>query len=164
MWVLTHDSNRINQRLWVFGVPWSPGFVWGLPPRGGLWKQSKWPWNMLQSVNPSRSTLQPQSNQNFRHFTCMREPVTYWNFIGLQMRMHQQEHIHKSIWTMFGVRWSSSPLTLSFIVDFRLRSHKQYGITLLPQRTNLVDLLEFVVLHFYDYEQFNAPPSTNFNS
>ena len=38
MQVLTHDKNRINQRLWTFGVPWSPGFVLGLSPRGGFWK------------------------------------------------------------------------------------------------------------------------------
>ena len=28
-------QNRINQRLWAFEVPRSPGFVLGLPPRGG---------------------------------------------------------------------------------------------------------------------------------
>ena len=32
MRVLTHDKNRINQRLRAFGVPWSPGFVLGQPP------------------------------------------------------------------------------------------------------------------------------------
>ena len=29
----SHIIKRINQRLWVFGVSWSPGFVLGLPPR-----------------------------------------------------------------------------------------------------------------------------------
>ena len=29
--------NRMNQWLWGFGVPWSPGFVSGLPPRGSFW-------------------------------------------------------------------------------------------------------------------------------
>ena len=29
--------DKINQRLWAFGVPWSPGFVLGLPPRGSFW-------------------------------------------------------------------------------------------------------------------------------
>ena len=30
MWVLTHDKNRINQRLWTFRVPWSndQGIFW----------------------------------------------------------------------------------------------------------------------------------------
>jgi hypothetical protein len=28
-------------------VPWSPGFVSGLPPRGGFRKKSKWPWDMI---------------------------------------------------------------------------------------------------------------------
>jgi hypothetical protein len=53
--ILTHD--RINQRLWAFGVPWSPNFVLGLPPKSGFWKQSKWAWNMIHSMpckNPSR--------------------------------------------------------------------------------------------------------------
>ena len=49
--------SRINQRCWAFGVPWSPGYVLGLPPRGGLWKKSKWPWNMIHLMpcrNPWR--------------------------------------------------------------------------------------------------------------
>jgi hypothetical protein len=33
-------KNKINQWLWVFGVPWSPNFVLGLPPRDGFWKWS----------------------------------------------------------------------------------------------------------------------------
>ena len=37
MQVLTHDKKeRIKVRLWAFGVPWSPGFALGLPPRGGF--------------------------------------------------------------------------------------------------------------------------------
>ena len=32
MRVLTHDKNRINQRMWAFRVPWSLG----LPSRGGF--------------------------------------------------------------------------------------------------------------------------------
>ena len=31
-----HMINRINQWLWDFGVPWSLGFVSGLPPKGGF--------------------------------------------------------------------------------------------------------------------------------
>ena len=54
--------------------------------------------------NAPRSTPQPQSSQIFRHFTCMCEPITYWNSIGLEMRLHKQEHIHKGIWKKFGVR------------------------------------------------------------
>ena len=57
MRVLTHDKNRINQRLWAFGMSWSPGFMLGLLPRGGFWKQSKWPWNLIHSMpckNPRR--------------------------------------------------------------------------------------------------------------
>jgi hypothetical protein len=57
MWVLTHDKNRINQRLWAFKVSWLHGFVLGLPPRGGFWEQTKWPWDMIDSMpcrNPCR--------------------------------------------------------------------------------------------------------------
>jgi hypothetical protein len=36
MHVLKCDNNRIIQRFGVFGVPWSPGFVSGLLPRGGF--------------------------------------------------------------------------------------------------------------------------------
>ena len=50
MWVLTHDTNRRNERMWEFGVPWSPGFVLSLPPRGGFWEYVKWPWNMIYSM------------------------------------------------------------------------------------------------------------------
>ena len=36
MRVCTHDKIKINQRLWAFGVPWSLGFMLGLPLRGGF--------------------------------------------------------------------------------------------------------------------------------
>ena len=57
MWVLTHDRIKLNQRLVALKVPWSPGFVFDLLPRGGSWKQSKWPCNMIHSMprkNPCR--------------------------------------------------------------------------------------------------------------
>ena len=44
----------------MFGVPWSPSFVLGLPPRGGFWKKSKWPRNMTHSMpckNPCRPSI-----------------------------------------------------------------------------------------------------------
>jgi hypothetical protein len=47
----------INQWLRALGMPWSPGFVLGLPPRSDFWKQSKWPWTMIHSIswrNPCR--------------------------------------------------------------------------------------------------------------
>jgi len=55
--VLTHWKNILNQRLWEFGVPWSHGLVLGLPPRDGIWKWLKWPWNMIHLMscrNPCR--------------------------------------------------------------------------------------------------------------
>ena len=66
---------------------------------------------------------------------------SYWNSIRLEIRLHKQEHTHKGIWTMLWVGWSSSPLALPFIACFQLGIHKQYEITLLPLRTNLVGLL-----------------------
>ena len=59
MWILTHDFiffKSLNSCP-AFGVPWSPTFVLGLPPRGGFWIQSKWPWNMIHLMacrNPCR--------------------------------------------------------------------------------------------------------------
>jgi hypothetical protein len=50
MQIFTHDKNGIKQQSWAFGMPWSPGFVLGLPLRGGFWKSSKWPWNMIHSM------------------------------------------------------------------------------------------------------------------
>ena len=38
MQVLTHDKNIIKQRLWAFGVPWTPAFMLGLSPRDAFWK------------------------------------------------------------------------------------------------------------------------------
>ena len=57
MRVLTHDNiQQINgcERSECHGLPI---VVWGLPPRGGCWKQSKWPWNMIHWMpyrNPRR--------------------------------------------------------------------------------------------------------------
>ena len=61
-WIFIHASrhtwqNIINQWLWAFGIPWSLGFVLGLPPRGGFWQQFKGPWNMIHLMpcrNPCR--------------------------------------------------------------------------------------------------------------
>ena len=36
--VLTHNKIEWIKRFWDFGVPWSHGFVLGLPPRGGFKK------------------------------------------------------------------------------------------------------------------------------
>ena len=38
IWVSHTWYNRMNQRLWAFGVLWSPGFVSGLLSRGGFRK------------------------------------------------------------------------------------------------------------------------------
>ena len=64
----THDKKyRIKQRLWAFGVSWSPGFVSGLPPRGGFWKQSKQPWNIIQSM-PCRSAHRLYNHLAFTYY------------------------------------------------------------------------------------------------
>ena len=31
-------------------MPWLHGFVLGLPPSGGFWQESKWPWNMIHLI------------------------------------------------------------------------------------------------------------------
>ena len=54
-WIYNHAGphiwqNIVNQQLWAFGVPWSPGFVLDLPPRDGFWIQSKSPWNFIHSM------------------------------------------------------------------------------------------------------------------
>ena len=57
VYVCAHMISRINQRSWAFGMPWSPSFASGLPPRGGLWKQSKWHWHVIHRIprrNPCR--------------------------------------------------------------------------------------------------------------
>ena len=53
------QCNKINQWLWVFGVPLSLGFVLGLSPRDDFWKQSKWPWNGICFVD-IHDTLSPR--------------------------------------------------------------------------------------------------------
>jgi hypothetical protein len=64
--ILTHDKFRINQRLWAFGMPESPnGFLLGLLPRAGFWKQSKWPWNMIHSM-PCRIDIHPAFTYSLR--------------------------------------------------------------------------------------------------
>ena len=58
--VLTHDTMEKNHWLRVFGVAWSPYLVLGLPPRGGFWKWSKWPWNiicLMSCRNPCRLSI-----------------------------------------------------------------------------------------------------------
>jgi len=50
-------ENGLKQWLWTFKISWSSGFVLGLPPRGGSWKLSKQPWNMIHLMpckNPCR--------------------------------------------------------------------------------------------------------------
>ena len=71
--------NGINQWLWVFRVPWSTGLVLGLPPRGGFWKYSKWPWNTIHSM-PHRN---PCRLYNHLAFTCYVGPSSVvWSELG----------------------------------------------------------------------------------
>jgi hypothetical protein len=93
----------------------------------------------FQNANPSRSTPQPQSNQIFRHFTCMRGPITYWKSIGLKVRMqnkitHTQRHINNA--------WNEMVLyfpCFAFITFLLLLgSHKQYGVTFIPLRPTML--------------------------
>ena len=53
----------------MFGVPWFPGFVLGLPPRDGFWKLSKWPWNMIHSM-PCRNPCRLYIHIAFTYILC----------------------------------------------------------------------------------------------
>ena len=108
--------------------------------------------------------------------------ISYWKSIRLEMRMYKQEYVQKDIWTMLGARWSSSPLALPFIAWSEMVSYSPCFafycfssfpwimqtiwdnlLSLLDQRCGLILTLLYLMplpLHFYCYEQSNAPPST----
>jgi hypothetical protein len=73
--------NRINQRLWAFGVPWSPGFTSGLPPRDGFWTQSKWPCNMTHSM-PRRNPHGLYIHLAHSHTPVGSSSVDTWSEFG----------------------------------------------------------------------------------
>jgi hypothetical protein len=75
--------NRINQRSWAFRVPWSPSFVLNLPPRGGFWKQSEWPWNMIHSM-PRRNPCRLYIHRAFTYPLCwsLECSVKQWIWTG----------------------------------------------------------------------------------
>lgn len=89
---------------------------------------------------PPISTLQPLSNQISSLPTCMSGPITYWKSVRLEMRMPKHVHIHKGIWTTFGMRWPHALFVFPLIVIFLLGSYKRYGITFIPLWTNVVAL------------------------
>ena len=78
MRVLIHDD-KLNQWLCVFGVLWSHGFVLGLPPRGGFWKSSKWPWHMIHSI-PCRNPCILYIHRTFTYFVGPSSEV--WSELG----------------------------------------------------------------------------------
>ena len=47
--------------------PGSLRFVFGLPPRGGFWKWSKWPWNMVHSM-PCTNSYRLYIHRAFAYF------------------------------------------------------------------------------------------------
>ena len=105
----------------------------------------------FQNANPSRSTPQPQSNQIIKHFTCMRGPITYWKSIGLRIRMHKKQHIHKNLNNAENEMVLCSPcfafycfsFIAWFIQTFWDNSYQQCGLIL-----TLLFLMPFP-LHFY---------------
>lgn len=111
----------------------------------------------LQSTNPLRSILQPQNNQISNLPIWMSGCIMYWSAIGLEIKLHKHMRIHKHVWTMLGVGLAPPTFALAFIIYFQFGLYKQCGITLLPLRTNVVDLLQ---PQLYDYEQSNALPFT----
>jgi len=48
---------RINEQFWAFWVPWSPGFVFDIPPWSGFWIWTKWPWTMIYVMPCKKSIL-----------------------------------------------------------------------------------------------------------
>ena len=99
-WISIHAGphtwlNKINQRLWVFGVSWSPSFVLGLPPRGGFENSPSdhEPWSIrchvgihvdLTSILHSNTPLVPQvlceaNLDRLRLFPPMRVFEVQWS-------------------------------------------------------------------------------------
>ena len=75
--VVSMDSYIRNQWLGGFGVLWSPGLnVLGLPPQGGFWIESKWPWNMI----PCRKLCKRCVRLAFTYFVCPSSVV--WSEVG----------------------------------------------------------------------------------
>ena len=62
----------------MFKVPWSPGFVFDLPPRGGFWKESKWPWNMIHSM-PCRTPCRLYIHLAFTY--CVGPSSIVWHVL-----------------------------------------------------------------------------------
>ena len=114
-------------------------------------RTSKFIWTLLNSTKCPSKTLGKNLHPFWHlsiHLTMLRQSqcftkwLSYWNSIGLEMRLHKQEHGHKNIWIMLGVKWLASSLALSFIAHFHLGSHEQYENTLLPLLTGLVSILQ----------------------
>jgi hypothetical protein len=91
-------------------------------------------YNSLSPLLASRPVFQPINTK-------------YWSTIELHIILHKQIYIHKRMWTMLGMRWSPSPLNLSFIAFFLFGSYKyewDMGTLSIPQTlwlySNLVHL------------------------
>ena len=72
------SSHMIKKEALI--VPWSSRFVSGLPPRGGLWKKSKWPWNII-------------------HLLPCRNPCRLYTHLGIHILRWSLKHSVKPTWT-----------------------------------------------------------------
>ena len=66
----------------------------------------------------------------------------YCSTIELEIILYKHIHMHKGIWTVLLVRWSSPLLALPFIAICLLGSYNAYGISQLPHPTNHMGLLK----------------------
>ena len=85
----------------------------------------------------------------------------------LEMRLHKHVHIHKDMWTIFGVRWShvASCFTFFIVFSFFFGSYKQYGTILIPLGLTLCPYSNIIVSRassntFLLTTNFNTLPST----
>jgi hypothetical protein len=111
--------DRIKQQLWAFGVPWSPGFVLGMPPRGGFQKWSKWPWDMIHSM-PCRNPCRLYIHLAFTYFVGASRVV--WSELGPVAPFPPMRVLE--------VQWSR-PLKLVCEVALRVAFHLEAGPILL---------------------------------
>ena len=83
--------------------------------------------------------------------------LSYWKSIGLEIILHKHIDIHKGIWTMFGARLFSFIPCLALYCSFSTwftQTIWDNSYLIMDRPCRLITILFLLVLHFYDYEQF----------
>ena len=116
-WISIHVGphtwyNGTNQRL---EMPWSSGFVLGLPPRGGFWKLSKWPWNKIHLM-PCRNPCRLYIHLTFTYSIGPSSVV--WSELGLAPPFPPMRVLE--------VKWSWAP---SLMCEVALNVHRMCSVT-----------------------------------